>query len=146
MHHLNQEYGVTRGVKGLGRGGVMAKKRPTRDLEGTFFRTDWPVDLEAQVAKANKAIDKVTDLAFRANIQPSIDAWLVDKITLSELQTHKKAARAQARATHPQASALDKSTSDYEDVLEHLDKTEGAVSRCARRIAGESNVEDSDDD
>jgi uncharacterized protein YbaP (TraB family) len=46
-------------------------------------------------------------------------------------------ARAEARATHPGARALDELTSRYEDALENLNKAAGKLSKTARRVAGD---------
>jgi len=116
--------------------GAMMKKRPNRDLEGSQF-SDWPIGLQAHVDRANWLINDETDEAFRSILKPALDDYVADKISADELHIQKLKARAEARATHPGARALDELTSRYEDALENLNKAAGKLSKTARRVAGD---------
>lgn len=121
--------------------------RPNRDLAANpMIITNWPAKLEAQVGKADAVIDKETDEAFRTILQPSIEAWAAGTLKTDELGLRKRAARAEARANHPRALGQAKLASNYEKALINLEKTEGALSRHARRTAGEKDVETTDDE
>ena len=110
--------------------------RPNRDLAANpMIITNWPAKLEAQVGKADAVIDKETDEAFRTILQPSIEAWAAGTLKTDELGLRKRAARAEAKLA-----------SNYEKALINLEKTEGALSRHARRTAGEKDVETTDDE
>jgi hypothetical protein len=122
-------------------------KRPNRDCaDNSSLITNWPVELEAQVGRADAVIDKETDSAFRNIILPCFEAWVEGKLDLAELERRRRAARAEARANHPRAVGQAKLASKYQDALENLEKTEAALSRHARRTAGENDVEDSSSD
>ena len=122
-------------------------KRPNRDLAANpALITNWPAELEAQVGKADAAIDKETDAAFRRIIQPSMEAWVAGTLKTDELELRRRAARAEARANHPRALGQAKLAAKYEEALVNLEKTEGALSRHARRTAGVPDVEATDSD
>ena len=112
------------------------KKRPNRGSEGSQF-SDWPIGLQAHVDRANWLINDETDEAFRSILKPALDDYVADKISADELHIQKLKARAEARATHPGARALDELTSRYEDALENLNKAAGKLSKTARRVAGD---------
>jgi hypothetical protein len=116
--------------------GAMMKKRPNRGSEGSQF-SDWPIGLQAHVDRANWLINDETDEAFRSILKPALDDYVADKISADELHIQKLKARAEARATHPGARALDELTSRYEDALENLNKAAGKLSKTARRVAGD---------
>jgi hypothetical protein len=59
----------------------MMKKRPNRDLEGSQFRDDWPIGLQAHVDRANWLINEETDEAFRSILKPALDDFVADKIS-----------------------------------------------------------------
>ena len=117
-------------------GANMMKKRPNRE-ETQQFIDDWPLGLQAHVDRANWLINDETDEAFRSMLKPALDDYVADKISADELHIQKLKARAEARATHPGARALDELTSRYEDALENLNKAAGKLSKTARRVAGD---------
>lgn len=121
-------------------------KRPYHDdEEGPGVKSRWPKALGAQVGKAQKVIKEDLDKVVRARLQPSFEDWLQYKIDVTVLERRRREAFAEARAAHPVYCALDELTDRYEEVLDDLEKIEKAVSKCARRSAGET-VEESDED
>ena len=122
------------------------KARPNRKrADNPMLITNWPAELEAQVGRADAVIDKETDSAFRNIMQPGLEAYLDGTLSLAQLDIRKRAARAEARANHSRAVGQAKLVLKYEEALENLEKIEGALSRHARRTAGET-VEDSSSD
>ena len=119
-------------------------KRPYHDDEGPV-KNRWPKALEAQVHKAQKVINEDLYKVVSARLQPSFEDWLQYKIDTTVLERRRSEAFAEARAAHPVYCALDELTDRYEEVLDDLEKIEKAVSKCARRSAGET-VEESDVD
>ena len=84
--------------------GAMMKKRPNRDLEGSQFRDDWPIGLQAHVDRANWLINDETDEAFRSILKPALDDYVADKISASEASRRSRGERgfleANLRSTH----------------------------------------------
>lgn len=119
-------------------------KRPFHDDTGPI-KNRWPKALQAQVDKAAKVIKEDMDKVVRARLQPSFEDWLQHKIDVTVLERRRLEALTEARDAHPVYFELDEVCERYEEVLEDLEKIEKAVSKCARRIAGET-VEESDVD